>query len=671
MTEIGKSNSSQLNATTQKGSHSFQIRFFQNPILCLHCNDYIWGEGHLGFGCLNCAKCVHSKCALFIVKLSNCSKTDQLNLDSITRPNLYPIENWSVNVVKEWLAVVNLHRYAEVFATYNINGSKLLDLDIYQLHAFRIRDTFHHAAILQARDELKHKSRKFSTYQQMILEQEEAKSHLISNQYKAENHFFLVHSVSKLTDCQMCERPLLGILHQGLMCQKCGLITHRQCSSTGLPKCEENKSELKPKRHFIFGVSLFDLAGDNTDQMPLILEKCFKNIEERALINNEDLYDVYRLTADSTKIDLIKQQIDENGIDLTNFDSFDLNTIAALVKTFLRDLQDSVIPESVYEKLINKIQSCTSNELRSLINTDLHPLHLSCLKLIMGHLIRVWNYQHRVRGCHFLPDKLFHIFRSILLRPAWENITQIVYNIENQTLVIQRLILEYDCGVDLPEYKIRPKRPVNPSLSYSTEQEIATAKQINKTLKISSKSIGNIFQQFVSGQTKNNNNQDCINENQWYWGSINRDDTFLILKNCPDGSFLVRCATDKSFDAPYTLCVMKSSLVKSIKIFRQEQAMSGTFFYDIEKPCRFESVSALISYYSRVSLKEYNHNLDVVLTYGVSKYKFGKTTEWSMDKLYSSFRNAFQEYEQLTKKYDGLDSEIGNVREDLNQKNNF
>lgn len=163
-------------------------------------------------------------------------------------------------------------------------------------------------------------------------------------------------------------------------------------------------------------------------------------------------------------------------------------------------------------------------------------------------------------------------------------------------------------------------------------------------------------------------NQECLNEAQWYWSDLSRDDTILILKNCPDGSFLVRNSSDRSQTSPYTLCVMKGTFVKSIKIFKQEQPQNGLYLYDIEKPCRFETVNSLVAYYSRVSLKEYNHNLDLVLTYGVSKYKFGKTTEWSIDKLYASFRDAFQEFQQMTKKYDDLESEIGFVREDLNQK---
>ncbi|CAF0924191.1 unnamed protein product [Brachionus calyciflorus] len=618
-------------------THTFQIRCFLKPSLCLHCNDFIWGEGFIGYSCLKCSKCVHNKCKLFVNK-SKCFANDPHTIDQTSRANLYPVENWSINTVKEWLAVVNLHRYAEIFSTYNINGVKLLSLDVYQLFAFRIRDSYHQAAILQAKDELIFKSKINSNIQQVIIEQEEAKKNLIKNQFKSDNHYFILHTISKLTDCSMCKRPLLGILHQCLQCQKCGLISHKQCAHLGLPECKENFDLFKPKKKIIFGANLIDLMSENTERdAPDILIKLFKNIEDRALQNNEDLYDVYRLSADSIKVEKIKDFINENGLELTNFDHYDLNTVAALAKTFLRDLQESVIPESLYDKLVPKIQILNLDEIKFLINDSLHPLNLKCLKFIMSHLIRVWNHQHKVRGCHYLPDKLFHIFRSILLRPEWERITEIVYNIDNQSLVIQRLLLEIDWGCELPDYKVRPKRPANPDSDLKT--------------------ILN---------DKKSENSDSINENQWFWGDISRDETYLILKNCPDGSFLVRHSTDKSLDSPYTLCVMKSSLVKSIKIFRQ--LLPNGYFYDVEKPCRFDSVSSLISYYSRVSLKEYNHNLNLVLTYGVSKYKFGKTSQWSMDKLYSSFRDAFQQYEQLTKKYESLETEIGNVKEDLAQK---
>ena len=91
-------------------------------------------------------------------------------------------------------------------------------------------------------------------------------------------------------------------------------------------------------------------------------------------------------------------------------------------------------------------------------------------------------------------------------------------------------------------------------------------------------------------------------------------------------------------------------------------------FYDVEKPCRFETVPALVAFYSRLSLKEYNHNLDVVLTYGVSKFRFGRTVDWSTERLYASFRDAAAHYDKLLRRSEGLEADLRAVRDDLAQK---
>ena len=113
------------------------------------------------------------------------------------------------------------------------------------------------------------------------------------------------------------------------------------------------------KRHHLFGVSLFDLVSEEGEQatVPLLLVKALRNIEERAARTRDDLYDVYRLSADTSQIDAIKQRLNENGVELTNLDAYDLNSVAAVVKSFLRDLQDSVIPEDMYAELTWYVES--------------------------------------------------------------------------------------------------------------------------------------------------------------------------------------------------------------------------------------------------------------------------------------------------------------------------
>ena len=265
------------------------------------------------------------------------------------------------------------------------------------------------------------------------------------------------------------------------------------------------------------------------------------------------------------------------------------------------------------------------------------------------------------------------------MRPPWEKICEIVYNIDKQTMIIQRLMLEGEWGVELPDFKSRPERPPTPPKHITlaeppqslTQQSLAGIKnlvQFAPKLLMNANPLVRLRKEAKKTLT--------IDSQEWYWGDIvNRDNTNLILKSCPDGSFIVRNSTDKSASAPFTLCVMKGTFVKSIKIFKQElnAAAAATdeephIFFDIEKPCRFESLQSLIDYYSRVSLKEYNHNLDLRLTYGVSKFKFGRASEWSIDKLYTSFKEALDKFELLTKSCDILETDLATIREDLAQK---
>jgi len=113
-----------------------------------------------------------------------------------------------------------------------------------------------------------------------------------------------------------------------------------------------------------------------------------------------------------------------------------------------------------------------------------------------------------------------------------------------------------------------------------------------------------------------------------------------------------------------TTTILKSQYICLFKIYSKFNYLNYFLLFE----CRFESVQALVDYYSRVSLKEYNHNLDLKLTYGVSKFKFGRTSKWSIDKLYASFREALEKYESLTKSFIDLESDIGAIREDLFSK---
>lgn len=101
------------------------------------------------------------------------------------------------------------------------------------------------------------------------------------------------------------------------------------------------------------------------------------------------------------------------------------------------------------------------------------------------------------------------------------------------------------------------------------------------------------------------------NEVEWYVGNISREKANELMKDKPDGSFLVRDASSGMNE--YTLVVRKSGTNKLIRIFQNHEGRFG--FCD---PCTFESVQELIQFHRTAPLTKFNPKLDVVLQYPIS-----------------------------------------------------
>lgn len=394
--------------------HVKKIVYFKKPILCSLCNDYIWGVNLQGLQCTKCYRCFHSACHLLYN--NPCNQHAYLALPPPTIPAPIDLKTWSVNEVCEWMAVVNLHRYSEVFRKNNIDGIQLESLNKEKIGKMNIKDDFHNDSILISIQVLKQPS----------LHQQQVKVTNVTPSY----HLLSIYSFTSLQVCHVCDGYLLGIFQQGYRCKVCGLCCHRRCSVLQLPLFE--KGCVNKNHRFIedsmFGKSLVEFSTTP----PSIITLCAEELQNRALNSNVNLIEFYIKSPSSQNVLQLKNSITENSDNVYTvpLHQHEAETIGGIMKKFLRDLSEPVVPESFYMHFIAIVRDGMKTTDSKALLRQLPSCNYLTLEYLINHFTsdNLENVQ--------IHEKFAHIFNNILLRPPWNQIMDIVNNsvIQSQTV---------------------------------------------------------------------------------------------------------------------------------------------------------------------------------------------------------------------------------------------